>query len=52
MKMGRGRAAPYISIKAADWKSGETRTEPGKKQYVKVTAKPAQSRAIGPNGAK
>ena len=34
MKMGRGRAMLYISIKAAHWKCSETRTELGK-QYVK-----------------
>lgn len=49
--MGRGRAMLYISIKAADWKCSETRTELGK-QYVK--SRPSQQRAkqsgqIGPN---
>lgn len=49
--MGRGRAVLYISIKAADWNCSETRTELGK-QYVKVTAKPAECLAIRPNRAK
>lgn len=51
MKMGSGRAALYISIKAADWKCSETRTELGK-QYVKVMAKPAECQAMRPNRAK
>lgn len=49
--MGRGRAMLYISIKAADWKHSQTRTELGK-QYVKVTAEPAECQAIRPNRAK
>lgn len=51
MKMGRGRAMLYISIKAADWKCSETRTEL-EKTICKVTAKPAVCQAIRPNRAK